>query len=315
MPSESSSSSFVVLTISLCASLSCGDTPRPPAASPPSQPTGAEPVAPVTTAPIDDDARSRPAHHSHPVPEPIRAIIDQPDRQPADLELDPGRHPAETLAFFGVRSGQRVAELGAGGGYTAELLARAVGKDGTVWGQNTKFILDRFAEKPWSTRLAKPVMSKVVRVDREFETPLPADATGLDVVVVILFYHDLFWMDVDRAAMNRTVHAALKPGGVYGIIDHSSEEGARDTVAKSLHRIDEELVRKEIEQAGFELVESAHFLRNPTDPRDWSASPSAAAERRGTSDRFVLKFRKPGADGSGGEPLAHRVEDLQAAIE
>jgi predicted methyltransferase len=228
------------------------------------------------------------------VPASIRAVVDASDRSDTDRALDPGRRPAETLAFFGIAPGMRVAELGAGGGYTSELLARTVGPTGVVYGQNSRFILDRFAEGPWSTRLAKPVMNPVQRVDREFDDPLPAEARNLDAVLMILFYHDTVWMGADRARMNRAIFDALKPGGVYGIVDHSGRPGSGTADVKTLHRIDEQVVRDEIEAAGFRLVSEATFLRNPSDARDWNDSPSAAAGRRGTSDRFVLRFVKPG---------------------
>jgi predicted methyltransferase len=228
-----------------------------------------------------------------PVPKAIQAIIDAPDRDAADRALDAGRHPGELLAFFGVAPGMKVAELGAGGGYTSEVLARAVGPTGKVYGQNSKFILDRFAQKPWSERLKKPVMKSVIRVDREFDDPLPPEAKNLDAVFLILFYHDTVWMETDRAKMNRAVYTALKPGGVFAIIDHSGRAGTGTTEAKTLHRIEEKVVREEVERAGFRLAAEASFLRNPADPRDWNDSPTAAAERRGTSDRFVLKFVKP----------------------
>jgi predicted methyltransferase len=188
----------------------------------------------------------------------------------------------------------RVAELAAAGGYTTELLARAVAPDGRVWGQNDAFILNRFAEKPWRARLAKPVMTNVVRVDRDFEDPLPPDARDLDAVVLVLFYHDLYWFGTDRAAMNRAVFDHLRPGGAYVVIDHSAKQGTGADGAKTLHRVEESLVRREIEAAGFRLVRSADFLRNPNDARDWNAGPRGAGERRGTSDRFALAFVKPG---------------------
>jgi predicted methyltransferase len=228
------------------------------------------------------------------VPASIRAVVDALDRSDADRVLDAGRHPAETLAFFGIAPGMRVAELGAGGGYTSELLARTVGPTGMVYGQNSKFILERFAESPWSARLKKPVMKPVQRVDREFDDPLPPEARNLDAVLMILFYHDTVWMGADRARMNRAIFDALEPGGVYGIVDHSGHPGSATSEVKTLHRIDEQVVRDEIEAAGFRLVSEASFLRNPSDARDWNDSPSAAAGRRGTSDRFVLRFVKPG---------------------
>jgi predicted methyltransferase len=227
------------------------------------------------------------------VPDALRAVVDAPDRSAADRALDAGRHPAETLAFFGVRPGQRVAELFAGGGYTAELLARAVGPDGRVFGQNNRFALERFAEAPWSARLATPAMRNVTRVDRELDAPLPPEASHLDAVFFLLSYHDTVWMQTDRAAMNRAVFQALRPGGVYAIIDHNAAAGHGVADAQTLHRIEQSTLVAEVLAAGFRLDGEADFMRNPADARDWSASPRTAAERRGTSDRFVLRFVRP----------------------
>src|SRR5689334_21668961 len=137
-----------------------------------------------------------------PIPPAVRDAVAASDRGDADRALDGGRHPADTLAFFGIAPGMKVAELGAGGGYTSELLARVVGPTGVVYGQNTPAILQRFAEKPWSERLAKPVNAKIVRADREFDDPFPPEAHDLDAVLIILFYHDTVWQGVDRAKMN-----------------------------------------------------------------------------------------------------------------
>ncbi|MDB4991241.1 MAG: putative Methyltransferase [Myxococcaceae bacterium] len=220
-------------------------------------------------------------------------VVDAPDRDPADRSLDQGRKPAELLAFIGVRRGMRVADIGAAGGYTAELLARVVTPSGRVYLQNSPFLLARFAEKPLTERLQKPVMKDAVRLDRDFDDPFPGDLQGLDIVSDILFYHDTVWMNVDRARMNKAIFDALKPGGLYVVVDHSSAVGKGISEVESLHRIEESVVKAEIEAAGFSLVESADFLRSKDDTRDWSASPRFAGERRGSSDRFVLKFRKP----------------------
>lgn len=229
-----------------------------------------------------------------PTPEnTIHAAVAATDRTETDRALDRGRHPEETFAFFGVAPGMRVAEIQAGNGYSTELLARIVGPSGAVYAQNNRFILDKYAEKPFTERLTKPVNRNVVRVDRELDEPLPPEATNLDVVVDILFYHDTVWMNADRAKMNASIYRALKSGGVYGIVDHSARAGAGLADVKTLHRIDEGAVREEIERAGFKLARDAAFLRNPADTRDWSTSPSTAGERRGTSDRFVLAFVKP----------------------
>ncbi|HEY4122934.1 MAG TPA: SAM-dependent methyltransferase [Byssovorax sp.] len=243
--------------------------------APPVEPAAPEPPA-ASKAPALDAA----------------AVVAAPDRTDADRALDKGRRPAEMLQLFGVAPGMRVADLMAGGGYTTELLARAVGPAGVVYSQNSKFIVDKYAEKPWSERLTKPVMKNVRRVDRELDDPLPADATNLDAVFLVLFYHDSVWLGTDRAKMNAAIYKALKPGGVYAIIDHSGRAGTGTTEAKTLHRIEEKVVRAEVEAAGFKLAAESDFLKNPADARDWNDAPSAAADKRGTSDRFALKFVK-----------------------
>jgi len=222
-----------------------------------------------------------------------KAIVRAEDRSAEDRVLDIGRKPEDLLRFLDLKPGMRVAELGAGGGYTTELLARAVGPTGVVYAQNSRFILERFAAKPWGERLAKPVMHNVVRVDRDFDDPLPPEAQNLDRVVIVLFYHDTVWMDVDRVSMNEAVMRALKPGGLYVVIDHSARKGDGYDVVRTLHRIEESMLRSEIESSGFTLVREGDFLRNPADARDWNDSPSSAGERRGMSDRFVLAFEKP----------------------
>jgi len=222
-----------------------------------------------------------------------KTVVSASDRSPEDRAIDAGRKPAELLAFLGIQPGWRIADLGAGGGYTTELLQRAVGSNGQVYGQNSKRLLEMFLEKPWSARLAKPVMKNVVRLDRDFDDPFPADVTGLDAVTMVLFYHDTVWLGVDRAAMNKAVFDALKPGGVFLIVDHSARAGDGIEVANTFHRIEEDVVKQEVQAAGFALDGEADFLRNGQDTRDWNDSPRAAGDRRGTSDRFVLRFRKP----------------------
>ncbi len=234
-----------------------------------------------------------PAHQPLAVPAELQSVVGAADRSETDRELDAGRHPGELLAFIGLKPGMKVAEVGVGGGYTCELLARAVGPEGKVYGVNTPWVLEKFAEKPWSERLAKPVMKNVVRVDREISDPFPADATALDAVVSVLIYHDLFWLGGNRDAMNAAIFKALKPAGVYVIVDHSGRQGTGSSEVKTLHRIEEKIVRLEVERAGFKLSEEGAFLRNPEDRRDWNDSPKEAGERRGTSDRFALKYVKP----------------------
>jgi predicted methyltransferase len=234
----------------------------------------------------------RPAATHPAVPPAVQAIVDAKDRTDADRKLDAGRHPGELLAFLGLKPGMRVAELAAGGGYTTELLARAVGPTGKVWAQNNAMML-KFVDKPWAERLARPAMKNVVRSDRELDAPLPPDAESLDAVVIMLWYHDSIWVGADRDKMNKAVFDSLEHGGQYVVIDHSALEGHGKSDVKTLHRIDELWVIRDVERAGFMHAADARFLRNPADTRDWSDSPSDAGEKLGTSDRFVAKFVKP----------------------
>jgi predicted methyltransferase len=268
----------------------CGGSSTPSTTTPTSN------AAPTATAASTSTA-TPPTETTHvskvDVPAAIGAIVSAADRDADDKKLDEGRHPGEMLAFFGIAPGQHVAELEAGTGYTTELLARTVAPGGVVYAENNKFVLEKFAEKGWTARLAKPVNKLVVRVDRELEDPLPPEAHDLDAVIFVLFYHDTVWLGTDRAKMNAKVFASLKKGGVYGIVDHSGRPGTGSTETQTLHRIEEKVVVDEVKAAGFTLAADAAFLRNPADARDWSASPSKAGEKRGTSDRFVLKFVKP----------------------
>lgn len=222
------------------------------------------------------------------------ALVAAADRTEGDRKVDPGRNPAGLLAFLGVKPGMRVGELVAGGGYTTELLARAVGPQGVVFAENPAFVVERFAAKPWAERLQRPINKNVVRVDRELDDPFPAEAKDLDLVVMYANYHDAVGLfKTDRTKMNGAVFAALKSGGNYAIIDSSAKAGTGAADVETLHRIDEDFTRKEIQAAGFKLERSDDFMRNPADTRDWNASPVAAAEKRGTSDRFALIFVKP----------------------
>jgi len=230
----------------------------------------------------------------------IREVVFDPDRLDADRALDAGRRPEELLAFLDVAPGQRLGEIGAGGGYTTELVARAVGERGRVYAENNRFVLEKFAAKPWSDRLQRRAMRNVVRVDREFDDPFPPEARDLDIVYVVLFYHDTVWMGANRDRMNRAVFEALRPGGSYIIVDHSARPGSGTADAQTLHRIDEPYVIAEVERAGFKLRAVGDFLRNAADKRDWNASPRTAGERRGTSDRFALQFVKPARNFSPG---------------
>lgn len=226
------------------------------------------------------------------VPRYLSDAVASPDRPEDDRVRDPHRKPAEVLAFFGIAPGQRVAELMTGRGYYVDIIARVVGENGTAYAHNSPFVLQRFAEGPLTERLTNPRLKNVVRLDRNLETPgLPEN---LDAVLIILFYHDTFWQGVDRARMNQAVFRALKPGGVYGVVDHHAQAGSGARDVQTLHRVDAELVKREILDAGFELDGESDILRHPEDTRDYSVFRDRET-RRDRTDRFVFRFRKPAA--------------------
>src|SRR2546429_445960 len=185
-------------------------------------------------------------------------------RGAADRTTDVRRRPAEMLAFIGVREGMVALDVSAAGGYTTELIARAVGPKGRVYGQTrAPDPRQRLAER------AKTV-GNIVPVVRPFENPAPPElaSNGFDLVTLMFNYHDFGHMGVDRAQLNRNAFAALKPGGLYLIADHSGRAGTGISESGTLHRIEEAFLRKEVEAAGFQPGGEGGFLRNPNDPRD-----------------------------------------------
>jgi predicted methyltransferase len=220
------------------------------------------------------------------------AVVTAADRTEADRSKDATRKPRETLAFLGVAPGMRVADLGAGGGYTTELLARAVGPTGAVFAQDSPTWDGPDLVKAWQERSARPVNGRVTHVMRPWEDPLPPEARDLDGVYSVMAYHDVVAEKHDPEQMNRAIFAALKQGGVYVVIDNSAKD-SDPTIPNRLHRIDEAFVRSQVEKAGFRLDRTGDFLRNGTDDRSWAADPAPADARAHTQDRFALRFVKP----------------------
>lgn len=215
------------------------------------------------------------------------ALLAAPDRSDADRQADKRRDPIPFLTFAGVRPGMKVLDMGAGSGYSTELLARAVAPGGIVYSQNSPDLPER-PKTAFEARLNTPAMKDVKVELRPFDDPLPADIHDLDLITFLFFYHDTTYMNVDRAAMNRKLLAALKPGGYLVIADHSALPGQGATVGKTLHRIEENTLRQEIEAAGFRFVAEGNFWRSPSDTHDFpSYRPIVPV------DNFVLKFQKP----------------------
>jgi len=217
-----------------------------------------------------------------------QAIVAAPDRSDADRQTDKRREPAQMLAFTGVKAGMKVLDMEAGAGYSTELLARAVGPTGAVYAQDSAAVIERFVKDKFDIRAQSPAMKNVVHVIRNFDDPIPPEVNGLDLITFFFAYHDVTYMPVDRAEMNRKMFAALKAGGFLVIADHSARPGDGIAVAKTLHRIEESVLRQEIEAAGFKLAEEGNFLHHPEDPRD-----IAVFRPQVPVDEFVLKYQKP----------------------
>ena len=215
------------------------------------------------------------------------ALLAAPDRSDADREADKRRDPLPLLKFAGPRPGMTVLDMGAGGGYSTELMARAVAPNGKAYGQYPADGPQR-AIDAFNARLKTPAMSNAVADFRPFDDPIPPDVSNFDLITFLFYYHDTTYMNVDRAQMDRKMFAALKPGGYLVLADHSAAPGSDISVGKSLHRIDEAVVRKELEAAGFKFVAAGDFWRVPGDTHDFSSlrPPSPV-------DAFVLKYQKP----------------------
>ena len=217
------------------------------------------------------------------------SVVAAQDRTEADRKTDARRQPEKFLDFTGVKPGMTVVDLMAGGGYTTELLARAVGKTGKVYAQNSPTMSEKSANA-MAERLKKPEMAYVTQVLTPVEMPFLPDVAGkIDLVTFVLNYHDTTFLPIDRAKMNKAVFDGLKSGGTYVIVDHAAKAGDGATVGKSLHRIEEATVIAEVEAAGFKKEAEADFLRQPNDPKD-----QAFFDMKGEpTDQFVLRFKKP----------------------
>src|SRR5262245_29138438 len=210
----------------------------------------------------------------------LRSILSDPERPAAERELDDARKPQEVLAFYGVKKGDKVADLWAGRGYYSAILSEVVGPSGLVYTVNPN------SRDEINQRWKAAKFANVRIADGQFDKLALAQDGSLDFVLIHLNYHDV--APEARAAMNKRVLGALKRGGIYGVVDHSAKDGSGNEAAKTLHRIDKLLVIKEVTGAGFTLAKEGNMLRKPEDTRDFNVN-----KERNKDDRFVLAFQKP----------------------
>jgi predicted methyltransferase len=229
---------------------------------------------------------------AHPIPAYIANAIADPDRPADDKARDSARKPAECIAFAGVRPGDKVADLMPGKGYFTKIFARVVGPKGWVYAFYPSEIDSMYARHklvvPPPDNPRYPNVSSLHFPIVSFVAP-----EKLDVVWTSQNYHDLhdkFFGPVDIAAFNKAVFNALKPGGVFIVLDHVAEAGSGVRDTDTLHRIDPAFVKAEVEAAGFKFAGESDVLRNPADPHTALVFDKSI---RGHTDQFVYKFRKP----------------------
>ncbi|MCS0588816.1 class I SAM-dependent methyltransferase [Massilia norwichensis] len=210
-----------------------------------------------------------------------QAAIASPIRTDDDRKADAKRKPAEFLAFAGVKPGMKALDIAAGGGATAALLTAAVGQKGEVWAQNAK------PNPKLQERVGNATLPNLHAIVADFNDPVPKGTPPLDLVTINMSYHDIANTPADRAAMNKRLYEALKPGGVLVIVDNAARKGAGLSATKTLHRIDEETVVEEVTRAGFKLDARSDYLHVASDPREQPFFKMNAPD-----DKFALRFKK-----------------------
>jgi predicted methyltransferase len=220
-------------------------------------------------------------------PPDYNAILAQPDRTAADKQNDQRRHMAQLLPFTGCRPGMKELDMAADAGYSTELMARCVAPNGTVYAQNAPGMPQRVMDT-FNARMKTPAMKNAVLDAQAFDNPIPAGVSNLDLVTFLFGYHDTTYLPVDRAKMDKAMFDALKSGGTLVVTDYAAAPGAPVTTGKQFHRLDEAIEKREIEAAGFKLIDEANFLRAPGDTHDFIIFNAKVP-----IDIYVLKFQKP----------------------
>jgi predicted methyltransferase len=221
------------------------------------------------------------------------AVAD-PSRPDSDSKRDAERKPAQTLAFVGIKSGDKIADYVAASGYFTRLFASVVGSNGHVYAvEPTAFFQFEHFVKAVAELQGYAVAHPNVTVTSAAPLEGLKFPEKLDLFWISRNYHDLhdkFMGPVDTVAFNRAVYEALKPGGFYVVLDHSAAIGAAANVTETLHRIESSTVRREVEAAGFKFDSESSILANPADPRTAQVFDQTIS---GKTDQFILKFRKP----------------------
>ena len=209
-----------------------------------------------------------------------------------DAEADARRHLAEVVAFSGVKPGDKVVDLIPGSGYFTKVFSKIVGPKGHVYmiwpNEYAKEAQPDPVKNEGLARTGYPNTSVILQPGAAFATPEP-----VDLVFTVQNYHDYpdkFMGKIDPMVFNRAVYKALKPGGVFLVVDHTAETGSGMRDTDTLHRIDPAIVKTQVTQAGFVFEGESKALRNPGDDLKKLVFDKSI---RGHTDQFIFKFRKP----------------------
>ena len=211
-----------------------------------------------------------------------QALLANPARTDADRKDDAKRKPAQFLEFAQVAPGMKVLDVAAGGGSTSELLALAVGDGGEVWAQGTK------PSASLAKRLGEHPQANLHPVIATFDDPVPAGTPPLDLVTLVMNYHDIVNTPANREAMNKRLYEALKPGGHFVVVDNAAKAGSGLKDTETLHRIDEAALIAEVSKAGFVVEAKSDYLHVADDPREL---PFFKMDGR-PDDKFAVRFVK-----------------------
>lgn len=219
----------------------------------------------------------------------IQKAVDDPRRPDKDKERDGNRKPSDVIAFAGTKPGDVIADVSSSGGYYTRILSEVVGAEGKVYAFNATEFASFLGDTNPADVLAEEY-DNVISLMASFNSPEFPEP--LDAAYIIINYHDVLWdrVGADVNAMNRALFDALKPGGIYLIVDHHAEAGSGIRDVGTLHRIDAATVIEGVTAAGFELVSESDVLANPDDDLTKSVFDSSV---RGRTDRFIYKFRRP----------------------
>ena len=218
-------------------------------------------------------------------PDYIKHAVESKDRPEAAVARDAGRKPAEVLTMSGIKPGDHVVEFAGFGNYYTAMLSNIVGENGKVDMFDLPYTEARAGAGSRAFVKAHPNTTYTLVNYNDIELP-----QNVDEVFMVLYYHDLSINDIDTAKLNKKIFAALKPGGIFLVVDHNARPGSGREDTKKLHRIDPEVIQSEVTAAGFKLVEESHILAHPEDDHSKMIfSPGM----RGATDRTIFKFQKP----------------------